>query len=89
MAVDLLVFSAEWCGPCKAAERAGVYQAVVDAGFTVIKIDVDKQREEAAPYGVSAVPTYILRRDEKPVGRIIGVRDARTLIAELKLAEDN
>lgn len=89
MAVDLLVFSAEWCNPCKAAERAGVYQAVVDAGYPVTKIDVDVQRDVANQHGIKAMPTYILRRDGKPVGRLIGVRDARTLIAELKLAEDN
>lgn len=87
MAVDLLVFSAEWCAPCKAAERAGVYNAVRDAGYEVTKIDVDRQRAVADQFGISAMPTYIIRADQVPVRRIVGARDARTLLAEMKLAE--
>lgn len=87
VAVDLLLFSAEWCGPCKNAERAGVYKAVEEAGFPVTKIDVDTQREIANQYGITAMPTMIIRKDNVPVRRLIGVRDASTLLSELKLAE--
>mgnify|MGYP001093195245 CR=1 FL=1 len=89
MAVDLLVFSAEWCSPCKMAERAGVYDAVREAGFPVTKIDVDKQRAIADQYGIRAMPTYIIRVDNVPYGRIVGAKDAATLIGELRLAEEH
>lgn len=87
MAVDMLLFTAAWCGPCKNMERAGVYTAIEAAGFPVTKIDVDTQRAIADQYGIRAMPTFIFRKDEVPVGRVTGARDAATLIAELKLVE--
>lgn len=87
MAVDLLVFSARWCGPCVSAERAGVYDAVRDAGYEVTKIDTDTNKAMADQFQIRAVPTMIIRADGVPVGRLQGARDARTLIAELKRFE--
>lgn len=88
MTIDLLVFSAEWCGPCKAAERAGVYDAVREAGYEVTKIDVDKQKSVADQFGVTAVPTYIIRSEKTAVRRVIGARDKSSLLAEIKMAEN-
>lgn len=82
--VDLLIFSADWCGPCKAMERAGIYDSIKAAGFPITKIDVDKERAIADQYGITAMPTYIIRRDSVPVGRLIGARDAKSFIAELQ-----
>lgn len=87
MAVDMLLFSTEWCSPCKMMERAGVYTAVEEAGYPVTKIDGDKNRAMLNEFGIQAFPTMIIRKDGVPVGRLIGAKDARTLIAELKLAE--
>lgn len=84
MAIDLLLFSTSWCGPCVAAERAGVYRAVEEAGFKVTKIDGDKNRALLSQYDVMAFPTMIIRKNEVPVGKVVGARDARTLIAELQ-----
>lgn len=89
MAVDLLVFTAVWCGPCKNVERAGVYKTVEESGFSVTKIDVDQQRAVANEFGITAMPTYIIRKDNVPVGRLIGAKDANTLLRELRLAEDH
>lgn len=89
MAVDMLLFSTSWCGPCKAMERAGVYSAIESAGFPVTKIDGDTNRELLNQYGVMAFPTMIIRKDGVPVGRIIGAKDANTLLRELRLVEES
>lgn len=84
--VDLLVFSASWCGPCLSAERAGVYQAVEEAGYPVTKIDVDQDKTLANSFSIRAMPTLVIRKNGVEVRRIIGVRDKNTLIAELQNA---
>lgn len=87
MAVDLIVVSTEWCGPCKNMERAGVYAAVESAGFPVIKIDADKDPITANKYGANAVPTLVIRKDGQAVGKLIGARTAESLIAEMQRFE--
>ena len=82
--IDLLVFSADYCQPCKQMESAGVYAAVKNAGFEVEKIDTQANPTFAAQNHVSAIPTLIIRKDKVPVARIVGARDAKTLIAEMQ-----
>ena len=53
-------FYATWCGPCKATAPAveaiaGQYDGKID----VYKIDVDKQEELAALFGVQSMPTIL------------------------------
>lgn len=53
-------FYATWCGPCKATapvidELAGVYDGKVD----FYKVDVDKQQELAALFGVRSIPSLL------------------------------
>jgi thioredoxin 1 len=53
-------FYATWCPPCKTI--APIYEQLskthASAGkFAFVKVNVDEQREIAAQYGVSALPT--------------------------------
>lgn len=85
--IDLMVFSASYCGPCRQMETSGVYDAVREAGFNVEKIDTQANPELADQFGILAIPTLIIRKDGVPVRRIIGARDKAGLLAEIKLAE--
>lgn len=50
----------------------------------VVKINVDEKPEEASKYGVMGIPTYIVLKDDKEVGRKIGVTNKEELLKLLK-----
>ena len=56
----IIDFYATWCGPCKATapvleEVASEYAGKID----VYKVDVDKQRELAALFGIRSIPSIL------------------------------
>ena len=61
----LVDFYATWCGPCKMMEPIlkELKEAMGDA-ITVIKIDVDKNREAANALEVQGVPTLMVFQKE-------------------------
>lgn len=69
----LVDFYADWCGPCKLAapvldELASQYADKV----IILKLDVDKSSSVAEKYGVMSIPTTVLFKDGKEVGRQVG-----------------
>lgn len=69
MAKEIIKFSAQWCGPCKA--YAPVFDECIDdmisKGWDVRKIDVDSEegRELATKFGIRGVPaTAVINGDD-------------------------
>ena len=66
MSVEVLKFSATWCGPCRV-----LAQTLKDVeGIT--NIDIDKDSETPAKYGIRSVPTMVFLKDGKEVHRQSG-----------------
>lgn len=69
----LVDFHATWCGPCKMLAPVIVdLKKTVGDKLTVLKIDVDKNQEVAATYGIQGVPTLILFKNGNIVWRQSG-----------------
>lgn len=79
--VKLLDFWAGWCFPCKTMEPViEDLEKELTGKVEVVKINVDEKPQEAAKYGVMSIPTYIILKDEKEVGRRIGVTSKAELL---------
>lgn len=68
----LLDFFAVWCGPCKLAEPVLEELSASQDKVVIAKIDVDKNPKTAQDHGVMSIPTTILFKDGKEVGRQVG-----------------
>jgi thioredoxin 1 len=77
----LVDFHAVWCGPCKMMNPI-IEETKTELGdkATILKVDVDQNRDAAIKYGVRSVPTLILFKNGEPVWRQSGVVPKGTLI---------
>ena len=68
--VELIQFSATWCGPCRAM------QPVVDRlraeGHQVRHIDIDQHPEMASQFRVRGVPCFVLMQGGRELNRVVG-----------------
>jgi thiol-disulfide isomerase/thioredoxin len=84
----LLIFGAEWCGPCKLLKSQTLTAPdflAQDAPLHVAEVDIDAEKDMARDFAVEAVPTLILATPEgKIVSRETGFMEAGALLAWLK-----
>ena len=67
--VSVKKFYAEWCGPCKVLTPVMENVKSKFAQVQFESVDIDSQFEVAQKYYVRSVPTVIIEKDGKEVGR--------------------
>jgi thioredoxin 1 len=71
-AVVIANFTASWCGPCQAIAPMVEDMARKNPQIAFIKIDIDENNETPSRFNVTAVPTFILFKNGKPMGEVKG-----------------
>lgn len=82
--VVLVDFWAPWCAPCKIIAPTLNEIAESQDDFTVAKVNVDQNQQLAQKNKVRNIPTMVIFKDGKEVGRIIGVKTKRAILKEVQ-----
>lgn len=85
VAIELLDFYADWCGPCKVMEPVmEELERELSGQISIKKIDVDVENEVASNYGVMSIPTYLVLKDGHEVERFIGAQPKDELVKKIQ-----
>lgn len=74
-------FWAEWCGPCKM--MAPVFERAareLEPFFRLAKLDTEAESQIASRYGIRSIPTLVVFKQGKEVGRQSGAMDYSSLL---------
>ena len=72
----LVLFSADWCGPCKiikpALERL---EEKLGETLKIVKVDISEEEGAAKKFNIRNIPTCVLIEGENEIARFSGVKN--------------
>ena len=75
-AKTMILFSAEWCGPCKILKPTlEKIEKELPEGFELLKADVGEAEKSTKKFNIKNIPTCVLLDGENEIGRFSGVKD--------------
>ena len=76
----LVLFSAEFCGPCKALKpNLEKIEEELHESYKFVKIDISEDEENSKKFGIRNIPTVVLIEDKKEKARFIGTRSTKQI----------
>ncbi len=78
----LLDFYADGCGPCRTMEPT-VRRLIAD-GYSVRKVNVGREQQLAAQFGISHVPTFVVVSGDREIKRFVGPTSYDELVRYLR-----
>jgi len=81
--IFVIDFWASWCGPCRA--MAPVFESISEQMPKVkfAKVNVEECQQIARKYEISSIPCFIIFKNGKEVGRIVGGMDEESFIEKI------
>jgi len=74
---SLVLFSAEWCGPCKVLKPSlESVENELKESYNFIKADISENEENTKRFGIKNIPTCILIQEDKEIARFSGVKSS-------------
>lgn len=79
--LEILYFSAPWCGPCRALKPIieKIESELDSSKVKIHKINVDDSPVETTAYNISSVPTFIFLKNNEIVFSFTGVKSAKEI----------
>ena len=74
------------CGPCKAMTPVFDELSREIKNIIFAKVDVDQNAEIASKFGVMSIPTFVILKNGKEVGRVIGTKSKSELKLSIEVA---
>ena len=80
----LIDFFATWCGPCNMLSPILENISNTRADFNIAKVNIDELRDLAIDYEVEVVPTLLIFKNGKVVGRIEGLVSEEEIVNKVQ-----